>query len=185
MNATADKRLLYLEAAGAVFIGTLAPVMHGLYDFFDGELIGILFGSVNESVWESCKTLLFAYLIWAVLESLLLRVSVRRFTSAKASALYALGAVYILLRQTGIEMHVAAAVSVIAALALSFLLYSSALPLQRVFAAALIMLFLFIALYFSLTPFAPENELFRDPETGLCGIPRRVAHYRGAVGFSG
>ena len=41
----ADKRLLCLEAAGAVFIGTAAPVTTGLYGFFDGELIGILFGA--------------------------------------------------------------------------------------------------------------------------------------------
>ena len=130
---------------------------------------------MNGSVWESCKTLLFAYLIWAVLEALTLKLSVRRFTVAKAAALYALGVIYILLRTANTERHVAAAAAVIAALGLSFLLYASPLPLRRFFAPALIMLFLFIALYFSLTPFAPESGLFRDPETGLCGIPRRIA----------
>ena len=166
-----------LEAAGAAFIGTAAPVTTALYAFFDGELIGILFGAVNGSVWERCKTLLLAYLIWAILEALTLKLEVRRFTVAKAAALYALGAIYIMLCTAHVERHVAAAVAVIAALGLSFLLYGSSLPLRRFFAPALIMLFLFIALYFSLTPFAPENEIFRDPETGLFGIPRRAAQH--------
>ena len=56
------------------------------------------------------------------------------------------------------------------AISLSIILYISPLPLQKLFAPSLLLLFLFISLYFALTPFAPHFKVFRDPATGLYGI---------------
>ena len=66
----AHKKILLLEAAGGVFTAAASLFMQHLYSLSGQELLGILFGAVNGSVWEACKTLLFPFLIWALLEAL-------------------------------------------------------------------------------------------------------------------
>lgn len=175
-----NKRILFLEAAGVVFVGACCIFMLNLYELCGKELTGILFGAVNGSMWEMCKTLLLPCLVWGLLEILICRVSVHRFAAAKTIALYALGALYLLLRLSGMSHFVAAAVSVSVAQALSFLLYSSPLPLRGLFAPSLVFLFLLVALYFSLTPFPPKHEIFRDPATGMYGLIPKYLDY-GAI----
>ena len=173
----AHKKILLLEAAGGVFTAAASLFMQHLYSLRGQELLGILFGAVNGSVWEACKTLLFPFLIWALLEALIYRMAVYKYTAAKTISLYALGVLYLFLRQTALNPHIAAAVSVSAAIALSVILYTSPLPLQKLFVPSLLFLFLFISMYFSLTPFAPHLKVFRDPETGLYGILPRHFDY--------
>ena len=154
--------------------------MRRLYDWTDGELLGILFGSVNGSAWELCKTLLLPFLIWSLLELLTLRFSFHRFAVAKTAALYALGALYLLLSKLA-GGTAAGIIAVIGAFALSFLLYSSSARLRGLFAPALALLFLFVALYFSFTPFPPRHEFFRDGATGMYGIIPKHFDYGAAA----
>lgn len=151
------------------FAALAAILMRRLYAWCGGDLPGILFGAVNGSAWESCKTLLFPALLWGVLEALTLRLHWRRFAVAKTFSLYALGAVYLLLRPWGAE-PVACLLSLCAAVLLSWALYQSPLPLQELFPLAVCLLFLFWVLYFSLTPFPPRWSVFRDEATGMYGI---------------
>ena len=150
-----NKKYLLLEAAGGLFIAAASAFMQHLYSLSGQELLGILFGAVNGSVWEACKTLLLPFFIWALLEALIYRTAIYKYTASKTISLYTLGALYILLRQTALSPQFAAAVSVAAAVSLSVFLYISPLPLQKLFVPSL---------------FAPHFKIFRDPATGLYGI---------------
>lgn len=169
-----------LETLGVGFAALAAVFMRHLYAWCDGELPGILFGAVNGSAWEACKTLLLPTLLWGVLEALTLRVHLRRFAAAKTLSLYALGAMYLLLRPWGAE-PAACLLSLCAAFLLSWTLYRSPLPLQGLFPLAVCLLFLFWVLYFSLTPFPPHFAVFRDDATGMYGILPRQFDYGAAV----
>ena len=52
------------------------------------EKIGVMFGSVNDSIWEIEKTLLFPYLLWAGIELLCIKIPFRKFIVAKAVSLW-------------------------------------------------------------------------------------------------
>ena len=165
-----DRKLLFLEIAGGAFVACGSLFMRQLYTLCGGELLGILFGAVNGSMWEACKTLLLPYLLWSVLETLTLRLRVHRFTVVKALALYTLGFVYLSLRVTGCADLFASAVAMAAATLWSLFLYHAGVPLRWLFAPSLVLLFLFAALYCSLTPFPPHTALFFDKATGMYGI---------------
>lgn len=158
------------EILGTAFVAACASFMRRLYEWSGGELIGILFGAVNGSLWESCKTLLLPYLVWSLLELLAIRLSLRRFAAAKAASLYALGVGWLMMRMGGLNGFAADSLSIGGAFALSFALYLSPVRLEELFAPALALLFLFAALYFSLTPFPPKCGIFLDPLTGMYGI---------------
>lgn len=165
-----NRKLLALDAACGVFIAVCSCLMRRLYDLSGGRLVGVLFGAVNQSHWEAVKTLLLPYLVWAMLELLSLHPRVYHFTVAKTIGLYVLGICALALRLSGMRGTAADCLAVFAALLISFLLCRSALPLRTLFAPSLALLFLFVALYFSLTPFPPQAEAFRDPVSGTYGI---------------
>lgn len=164
------KKIIPLECGGLLFVLAASAFMLRFYEWNNHELLGILFGAVNGSVWESCKTLLLPYLLWGMIEVLAVRVSLYRFAVAKTAGLYLLGVLYLALRLCGMHGIIAAVLSLAAAFAVSAALYSSDLYLRELFAPAVALLFLFVALYFSLTPFPPKHELFVDPATGMYGI---------------
>ena len=61
------KYLTELEMGGILFCFLASLLMKQLYTLTDGHLIGVLFGAVNNSVWEQAKTLLLPYLLWGML----------------------------------------------------------------------------------------------------------------------
>ena len=68
-----QKILMKLEIGGIFFILILSAFMQNLYSLCNRELIGVLFGSVNDSIWETAKTLLLPYAIWGMIELLCIR----------------------------------------------------------------------------------------------------------------
>ena len=164
------KKVIPLECGGFAFVLAVSAFMRRFYEWNNHELLGILFGAVNGSMWESCKTLLLPYLLWGLIEVLAVRVSLYRFTVAKTAGLYLLGVLYLALRLCGMHGAVSAVLSLAAAFAISAALYGSELYLRELFAPAVALLFLFVALYFSLTPFPPQHAIFIDPATGMYGI---------------
>ncbi len=68
-----QKKLMYLEIAGILFIVIMSVFMQNLLDLSGHTLIGVMFGSVNDSIWEIEKTLLFPYLLWAGIELLCIK----------------------------------------------------------------------------------------------------------------
>ena len=66
----------------------MSVFMQNLLELSGHTLIGVMFGSVNDSIWEIEKTLLFPYLLWAGIELLCVKVPFRRFVTAKTIALW-------------------------------------------------------------------------------------------------
>ena len=54
-----QKKLMYLEIAGIIFIVIMSVFMQNLLDLSGHTLIGVMFGSVNDSIWEIEKTVSF------------------------------------------------------------------------------------------------------------------------------
>ena len=168
-----SKALLITEIVGVFFVLLSSLFMSKLNSLCGGNLIGMMFGSVNQSVWESCKTLLLPYLIWGMIELLSLSPHMHRFTVVKTITLYSLGLSYIGIRlllgydKPGI---IVAVICVVLSFALSLFLYSSKFDLSPLFPVSVFLLFLFWAVYFSFTPFPPQNAVFLDSESGLYGI---------------
>ena len=65
-----QKTLMKLEISGIFFILIMSVFMQNLYSISDRGLFGVLFGSVNDSIWETAKTLLFPYVMWGMIELL-------------------------------------------------------------------------------------------------------------------
>ncbi len=174
-----DKRILRLEIAGSVFVIIMSVLLQNLYTISGGALIGIMFGSANSSIWEIAKTILISYIIWSIIEIMCAGVQFHRFVVARVISLYFLGVFYIILclifsafdsGSYSMPEFAAAIASVIFASFLCCRLMSSQLRLEKLFAPAVFMMLLFIALYCSFTPFPPHNFIFMDRVTGLYGI---------------
>ena len=169
------KYLTELEMGGILFCFLVSVLMKQLYALTDEHLIGVLFGAVNNSVWEQTKTLLLPYLLWGLLELLSVQPSMKRLTAAKTLSLYLLGGLLcgggLLLRPCGAAANTAFSLAAVTFCSLfSLWLYRSPLYLKNLFAPCVLLLFLFVSLYFSFTPFPPQLALFRDDETGMFGI---------------
>ncbi|MEF2883882.1 MAG: DUF6512 family protein [Ruminococcus sp.] len=169
------KYLTELEMGGILFCFLVSILMKQLYALTDGHLIGVLFGAVNNSVWEQTKTLLLPYLLWGLLELLSVQPSMKRLTAAKTLSLYLLGGLLcgggLLLRPCGAAANTAFSLAAVTFCSLfSLWLYRSPLYLKILFAPCVLLLFLFVSLYFSFMPFPPQLALFRDDETGMFGI---------------
>ena len=170
-----QNKLLKTEIAGILFIIALSVFLQNLHSLCGRELIGVLFGSVNDSIWEICKTLLLPYLAWAMIELLTYRVHFRKFVVSKIISLYFLGISYIALcvifsGSNYMLEFTFAIVCVCFAFFLSYKLLYSHLKLDALFFPAFFMLLLFIAFYCSFTPFPPKNYIFMDRATSLYGI---------------
>lgn len=179
MEETLRKNLTKMEIGGILFCLAASFFMRNLYNLCGGDLIGVLFGSVNDSVWEVCKTVLLPYLIWGMIELLSLQPSMHKLAAAKTLSLCLLA--FIILAGGGIlkilglgtqnpAFTVVCAIALCIASAFSLRLYFSEINLHALFAPCLFLLFLFLAFYFSLTPFPIKNFLFEDSSTGLYGI---------------
>ena len=104
-----QKKLMYFEIAGILFIVIMSVFMQNLLELSGHTLIGIMFGSVNDSIWEIEKTLLFPYLLWAGIEHLCVKVPFRKFIVAKAISLWSFcffySAMCLLFSLTGAKTH--------------------------------------------------------------------------------
>ena len=172
------KKSNYMEITGIFFTAAGCIFMRNLYALSNYGLSGVLFGSVNSSVWEYAKTLFLPYLVWSAVELLCLGKKLRRFTVIKTSALCLILAVYLPLsylftksNPNGVAEMIISLLTVTAAQIFSVILFKSRLKPERYFSVALCTLFLLLAFYFSFTPFPPGSPLFADRISGQYGIP--------------
>lgn len=183
------EKMLRLDIAGSVFIILFSVFLQNLRKICSGALIGIMFGSANTSIWEIAKTVFISYIIWSIIEAMCLGGRFHRYVAARVCSLYFLGVFYILLclffslfdgESYSMPEFTAAIASVISSLFLSRRLMLSDLKLDMLFAPALFLMLLFLALYCSFTPFPPHIFIFEDRVTGLYGI---IPEYidRGAI----
>lgn len=176
MNEKLFKRL---EALGGAVVFAIASLLHFLYDFTNGSILGALFGSVNESVWEHLKIFALAYIFWAIIELLWAKPPLRQFVWAKALGLYFLCtsiAVFFFL-YTPIIGNPILVLDLISSFIFSFLSHfiSYKITLLREnhgqnFYTGVMMIFLALIMILSFTYYPPKTPLFRDYVTGMYGI---------------
>ena len=95
MKRERAKYLKEMEIGGILFCSLYSIFAGRLYELSGKGLLGVLFGSVNNSPWECVKPLLLSYLLWGILEALSLQPSIHRLTCAKTFSLYMMAAVSI------------------------------------------------------------------------------------------
>ena len=134
------KYLTELEMGGILFCFLASHLMKQLYTLTDGHLIGVLFGAVNNSVWEQAKTLLLPYLLWGMLELLSVQPSMKRLTAAKTLSLYLLGGLLcgggLLLRHCGNAANTAFSLAAVAGCSLFSLCSRSSATMKQACSAS-------------------------------------------------
>ena len=91
-----DKRAITLsEATGCVLIYSAAVLLHYVYPLSQGAALSIVFGAVNESIWEHTKIFAAPYIGWALIQLCWLNVRFRRYVVAKVIGLYLMAGVII------------------------------------------------------------------------------------------
>ncbi|MDD6619951.1 MAG: DUF6512 family protein [Eubacteriales bacterium] len=68
-----NKKIFKLELIGFVFVSVLGTLGHFIFEWSGyNRIIGMVF-PVNESTWEHLKLLFFPYLIWTVIQYILMK----------------------------------------------------------------------------------------------------------------
>jgi hypothetical protein len=158
-----------LEIIGAVVCAISVCLLSDLYELTGKNPIGILFGCVNGSIWESLKPLILSYFVFAGLELLSAKPYFRRFTASKAIGLYIVCVLYILfVSLTPIKGTAAVFICELAGFVISAILMKK--NTERLYCLGCFMLLLVFVCYFSFSANPPRVGLFIDPLTGMYGI---------------
>lgn len=172
-------RFLTLSLLGSVFIYAFASLLHFVYGLSGGSTLSILFGAVNESVWEHVKIFSFAFILWSIFELLIVKPPFKKFIVAKVFSLYmlSLSIIVFFYSYTTIVKNpvllvdlISSAVFVVLWQYVSFILTTKENNIAQYFCVALFLLSIYMIMLFSFTIFAPECELFKDPVTNTYGI---------------
>lgn len=161
-----------LELSGIIFCMAAVSLLRNVYIVLNKSAVGILFGSVNSSVWEQMKPIIICYLLYGIFELMASKPYFRRFVCAKAFGMYTAVLIYVLF--SGIVPEEYSAPLTLFSLAGGFFI-SKMLTLwdkdiSFMFPIACFMLLLIFVMYFSFSAFPPEIDLFRDKESGMYGI---------------
>ncbi len=174
-----EKKYKILEIVGVPIIYLIAAVLHFVYDLSGGSTLSILFGAVNESVWEHLKIFAVGFVLWAIITLLWVRPPFYKYVVAKTLSLYFLLLTIIVFFYTYnlftdgpvlILDLVSSFVFVALSQYLSYKLTTEDNDLQHYFAVAVMLLMMFFVMFFSFTVFPPKADLFRDPESGMYGV---------------
>lgn len=175
-----DKTLLKkMELWGTLFIFGAATLLHFSYQWSDKAVWSVLFGAVNESVWEHIKIFAMPYMVWAGFELAFARPHFRRFFVSKIIGLYFLTAVitaftYIYTGFVGKNILwvdiISVFIWVLLSNFLSYILTVGDYNLRPWFSAALFCFMLYAVMYFSFSAAPPQIGLFKDPLTNGYGI---------------
>lgn len=161
-----------MELSGIIFCMITVSLLRNVYTFLKGSTAGILFGSVNSSIWEQLKPIILVYIMYGLTELMVTRPYFRRFVCAKALGVYACVLIYILLARIipdGYSEPITL-VALGAGFALSKVLTLMDKDISGFFFAACFMLLLIFIMYFSFSAFPPKLDLFLDKESGMYGI---------------
>lgn len=168
-----------MEIVGVLFTFIMGTILHFAYDWFGRDVRVIIFSAVNESVWEHIKIFTMPYIIWAVIEMMIIRVPKKKFIVSKVLGVYMLSAVTIVFFYTytsilGKHVLIIDIVSIFVWICLSYIisykLTCSQLRIEKAFTLAMFAFAIFLSMYLSFTVNPPRLELFRDPITNTYGI---------------
>lgn len=174
------KRFVNLEALGVLIIYAGASLLHFSYEWSGGNIIALLFGSVNESVWENIKNFILPYALWAAFEFCAVRPPFKKFVIGKVCGIY----LFIFANAVFFFTYTAfsggpiliidllqALVWLILAQLVSCRITQSDIKTENIFPIAACLLFLLFACYFTFTAFPPKIRLFLDERNMLYGVP--------------
>lgn len=179
LDDISKKELFKLELIGSIFTIITGTLLHFAYDWSQKAVWSILFGAVNESVWEHVKIFTLPYIVWSIIEIAKVRVPIRKFVVSKTVGLYFLIVItiiffYIYSGILGKNILLVDIISIIiwvfSSHFISYKLVTSNLDLNQWFTISCFLILLFIAMFFTFTVNPPQIDLFRDPITGLYGI---------------
>lgn len=163
-------KLLFSEIFGffAVIFGVV--FLWNIYELSGKATPAVIFGAVNESVWEKTKCLSISYALYAIIQIFCVKPPFKQFVTAKVISLSASLTMFIV-SDYCLEFDLPVlAVSVFTGLVCSYLLTISSLNLRVVFAPMCFLLLLIFMMTFTFTAFAPKLGIFQDPYTGYYGI---------------
>jgi hypothetical protein len=176
-----DKRNIFIkELIGFFLITIVGSLFHFCYEWSGGLKLVALFCAVNESVWEHLKIGIWPAFFYALYEYFSFGRRNKNFWIAKAAALYIIPITitfvfYLVKAFTGHHFLWLDIGMFVAAIALSQLvsyrIITSSKDYSKYKAAALILLTVMIIAFSLLTYFPPKLELFKDPRSGIYGIP--------------
>lgn len=175
-----DKTLRKLELAGAFVCFLFWFLLYNFNEYKSGLLIKLLFSSANNSVWESFKLLLFAFVVWSGVELCWLKPDLRKFVVIKTIFLYLTALCYCILMPclciSGFKLTllIQSLGILITSFVYHFLTYSfitKNIYVKYLFIPCLIMLVAFVIMYVCFTPYPPKFAVFYDFSAGIYGIP--------------
>ena len=176
----ADRKWRKWELAGLFVTLILGNLLHFVFDWSGENRIVAAFAAVNESTWEHMKLLMIPWVVWSLVEAVVLRDSRRPVLLARAIGLLA----GVLLIPTVYYTYTGALG--VSSMIVDVLLFQAAVLLGawvswRIMAGGkgtgllwsvlgLLILLGVWALFLLFTFRAPDLPLFIDPLTGLRGI---------------
>lgn len=174
-----------LELTGFFFTFIVGILFHFLYEFTEKNVVGILFGSINGSIWEYSKVFALSYCIWGFIELALSVPYFRQFIVAKIFALYLQGILIILTlwlyttlsQKTADFQQILMVVFLSSAIACytAYRITISEKDIRYLFVLALSFLFVFFIVFFCFSVVPPHTAIFQDPLTQLYGIiPKNI-----------
>lgn len=173
------KRTVITECVLTAAIYLVAVFLHFFHSLSGGVVLSALVGAVNESVWEHLKIFAVSYILFAVVEYLILTPPLRAFLVAKTLGVYSLLIFmsvffYVYTFILGASYFIADVVSsfVFTALSqyISYVLMTRWEKARDYFYVCLFLLLLLFSAVLCLSYYPPKLPLFRDPVTGLYGV---------------
>lgn len=80
--------MLYLELFGILFVFLVMTALNYTYILSPNNALAILFGSVNNSIWESIKVIIIPFVFWFGVETCLRIVPFKKLLVSKTVGLY-------------------------------------------------------------------------------------------------
>lgn len=173
------KETVKMQIWGIIVVPLMIILFKNLYSLTNGALLGIFFGSVNNSMWEQTKVVMLSYFIWSLVEAVGKRSGFHRFAVSRIISLWFVGifclASYLLIYALGIEnanlpRFICAVTACLCAFALSTRLEYGERKIEQLFLPCVFMMLLLIAMYCSFTVFPPHMVIFEDTAMGMYGI---------------
>lgn len=74
-----SKKLLKYDIIGFIFVSIIGTLAHFVYELTNKSVIAALFCPINESPWEHLKLIFFPYLIWTVIQAVIMKGTKKSF----------------------------------------------------------------------------------------------------------
>ncbi|MBE6754602.1 MAG: hypothetical protein E7559_09700 [Ruminococcaceae bacterium] len=172
-------RQLITAVVGAIVCFGLAVLLHYAYDWSGERLPVAVFASVNESVWEHIKILLWPFLLWSIAEYYILRPDPRRLLVGKTVGALAVAVMTIcfffvysgILGRTVVWVDISSAfLWLLLGELVSLRVLNLPHNIEALYGVAAAVMTLIVVMLLCFTASPPRIGLFADPETGLYGL---------------